>query len=324
MGRNADGTLSLDSDNEETPDPGGQGPIIDDAAAQSIVQAILAGNQPGGGTTSNRADVPDSITGEDWADLGIPTLPQDDTYLWREGMGPTGSDRDAAGDSSYFKRAPRYTQEFPMQFLNGMSTWELAALEVKMQQAGYYDDDDKSIGLGKRSTGLIRHFTALVNEADQNRVKWDQQLNENIRRHAEGLDEEDDGYGPFIAPVYLKPDYDTLAQRAKGSIRTGLGRDPTSGEMELLTQFLGTAHKDQWKAREYNTALADHNQRSRAHETGEDQGSPTVQDSDMIASYDEMFESRYENELEHRERVDQTRTQSASLFGSLDMMSRSV
>ena len=94
--------------------------------------------------------------------------------------------------------------------------------------------------------------------------------------------------------------------------------------MELLTQYLGTKHKEQWKAREYSTALADHNQRSRAHESGEDQGSPTIQDVDQVASFNEMFEGRYENELEHRDRVAQTRNQSASLFGSLDMMSRSI
>lgn len=285
-----------------------------------VIASILA-QQAGGSTGRSAGDPLDQpITREGWEDRAIPTLPTEEYDGGRWG-GKFALEGPGAEDPSI---SPRYSTEYPVHTLNDLTSAELAALEVRMQQAGYYDDDDKTVGLGKRSSLLIRNFTDLITEADHNRVKWDDQLNENIRIHELGLDEDDDGYGPFIAPVYLKPDYDTLAQRVKGTMRNGLGRDATSGEMEILTQYLGGAHKDQWQARQYNTQLADHNQRSRAHESGADQGSPTVQDSDMQASFNEMFEGRYENELEHRERVDQTRNQSASLFGSLDTISRSM
>ena len=264
---------------------------------------------------------PGASTGEPWTATGQATLPRMESF-WDQGV----RDRRRVATPDMYESGfrPQYSTTYARNHLNQMTSAQLGALEFKMQQGGYFSDDDPLVGRGMRSLALVAQFNALITEADSNRVDWDQWLTERIRMKEEGELPEDVGRPGFAAPAYLKPDYDWLAQKVKFSVRDGLGREATSTEMELLTQYLGGAHKDQWQARQYNAGLAHHNALGRAAETGENQSAGTVQDSDWAASYAEMYESRYDAELGHRDRVAQTDIQDNSLFGSLDMISRAI
>jgi len=221
---------------------------------------------------------------------------------------------------------PQYTINDPMRILNRMNPAELVALQQEFVNAGYIDEETALTG---DRTFLIPTFTQLVTSADYNRVDWEYQLDRDIETYEQwkldNPEEEELSWrqrNPFVAPVYLAPDYATLAQAAKETVRGELGREVTGAEMNLLTGFLGNASKEQWQANEYNTQLANWEATARAQETHTDQAAGTVQGYDAAARYEEMFEERFEGELEHRERVDDVNRKEGNLFGSIDTISR--
>jgi len=218
----------------------------------------------------------------------------------------------------------RYKPTSARHILNGMTSAEIAALEREFIRAGYWEEDTRVTGT---RASMIGTFEKIIIAADNNRVSWEMQIEGDTNSFEAWKEENPEPgkapYPSFAAPTFLKPDYATLAQRTKLQLRNNLGRDPTSSEMTLLTQYLGTAKKDEWQANTYDTAYADWQTRARAYETETNQMSaPTVQGVDAEARFSEMFESRYENELDHRERVDRSQRKSANLFNSIDTISR--
>ena len=280
------------------------------------------------GSPSTGWRLPDSITGEYW---GAPAWGIDQTPDPRwENQGPSrvGS---ASGRSQYDdRRTPQYAADDPIRILNGMTGPELDALERELIRAGYIEDDPDAYSPGGQRSSLIPAFTYVVTYADQNRIDWEQQLDRDVDAYQQWLEENPEETpktwaqrNPFIAPVYLKPDYATLAQGAKESIRGGLKRSPTSSEMGILTGFLSDAHHDQWKANEYDVAYQDWQNRARGYEAETSvMDGGTVQGVDASSRFAEFYEDRYENELAHRQRVDESQARTGSLFGSIDMLSR--
>lgn len=224
----------------------------------------------------------------------------------------------------------RYSQDSAQHILNGMTTAELDALEREFYRAGYWDEDQKGTFGGRAS--MIGTFSQIIVAADANRVSWEKQMEGDANAFAIWQEANPDEAvvekswkqrNPFVAPDFLKPDYATLAQRTKLEIRNGLGRDPTSSEMTLLTQYLASAKKDEWQANTYDPSLANWEKRARAHETETSQmGSSTLQAVDADARFNEMFDDRYEDELDHRERVAASGRKTRNLFGSIDTISR--
>jgi len=257
-------------------------------------------------------------TGETIGQIGVPSLgpgvtPEADPYIgW---WGETDPDKAASG------RMTRYNTDSARLILMGMTTAELEALQRAFIQAGYIEEEARYAG---RAT-LLPIFTALVQTADTNRVSWEMQIEGDTNAKAiwdEEHPDEDRGYGPFTAPDFMKPDYATLAQKAKKTTEWLLGRKPTSGEMSILTEFMNTAERKAWEANVYAPALSTWEKNTRAYETGEDQGSATLQEYDPEARFAEFFDDRYAGELAHRDRVDTVRENSPNLFGSIDTISR--
>ena len=221
---------------------------------------------------------------------------------------------------------PQYTINDPMHILNSMSSAELVALQQEFVNAGYIDEETALTG---DRTFMIPTFTQLVTSADYNRVDWEYQLDRDKETYAQWLEDNPEEpelswrqRNPFVAPVYLAPDYATLAKAAEDTVRGELGREVTGAEMQLLTGFLGNASKEQWQANEYNTQLANWEATARAQETHTDQAAGTVQGYDAAARFEDMFDERFEGELEHRERVDTVNRKEGNLFGSIDTISR--
>ena len=294
------------------------------SAFDSFIQVMMQSAFPQAATKKDQG--PDMITGEDprWAaDINPPS---DVGYQYpRYGPDPMYGAQ-LGGEAERLRGRPQYTTDDPLLILNGMSSAELAALELQFVQAGYVDP--KKLSGGSRGA-MIQNFSSLVQEADFNRIDWMTQLKGDINDYTQwqkdNPEEKEKSWRelhPFIAPAYKAPDYATLAQSAKAQLRNELGRDVTSGEMKLLTGFMGDASRDQWQANEVSTQRAEWEALARGAETGEAQSSGTVQQVDAAARFQEMFDQRYEGELDHRQRVDASERKTGNLFGSIDTISR--
>lgn len=255
----------------------------------------------------------DPITGESPAAAGTP--------IYGPGVEP---DPVPPGYWGGYRPPPQYVTDDPVRILNGMSTAEIDALERELERANYLDPDRFTPGTGR--SAIIPAFTQVIYNADTNRVSWEKQLEGDVNRYQQWLeDNPEEGpapYPPFVAPAFLKPDYATLAQKTKAQLRSELRRDPTSGEMKLLTGFLDEGYHRQWKANEYDVAYANWEANKRAYETGENQSAGTVQGVDAQAEFNEYFDERFADELTHRERVAESTENTPNLFGSIDTISR--
>jgi hypothetical protein len=225
---------------------------------------------------------------------------------------------------------PRYTTSDPLNILNSMNASELAALELQFIDAGYPGFDIEEYVPARDRSSMISVFTSLVNSADHNRQSWQDQLegdiNYKLAWDEAHPDEKANTWAqdnPWPAPSYLAPDYATLAQTAKATVRGQLGRNVTSGELTLLTGFMNQASKDAWKANEYDLSLSNWESRARAHEDeANNMDAATVQGVDAVARFGEMFDERYSGELEHRRNVETVSGKQGNLFGSIDALSR--
>ncbi|MEN8233784.1 MAG: hypothetical protein ABFR89_02535 [Actinomycetota bacterium] len=273
---------------------------------------------------------PETSTGEAWdaRAWGIDQPPEDsrfgtevdDVWGYQGGLPP--------GQPAPRRRVPQYSTESARFILNGMSAGELEGLEREFVRAGYQGFSEDDIVSADRSS-LASAFSALVVSADMNRISWEDQLGRDVDTYQTWLSENpDEGekswreLNPFVAPSYLKPDYATLSQSAKYAVRAGLGRTPTSSEMKILTDFMGDVHHDEWRSNEYDLARSNWERTARAYETGEEQGPDTIQAVDSDARFAQFFEDRFDNELAHRQRVQQVSENEGNLFGSLNTISR--
>jgi len=309
----------------------GSGTSGESSAIQGVMDAYTAQILAQYAPQAAASKVPQPITGEGWYDRawGIDQDPEDYTLYPSAAEEETsrtmyGGVRPAGAATS---RNPQYSTRSPLDVLNGMSSAELAGLEMQMIEANYFDEDTKVTG---QRAPLISQFSSLLQQADSNRIDWQDQLDNNIEEYQAWRDDNPEEVpltwaqrNPFIAPVEIKPDYATLAQGSKRTMRQMLGRTPTSSEMKLLTAQLGADYHDEWQTEVYDTQKMSWEAASRAHESDATSGATgSVQGIDPEARFAERFEDRYENELEHRERVDTSERKSANLFGSIDTISR--
>ena len=280
------------------------------------------------GASSDKPDPDDErepwvgITGEGKFDYGRP--------VYGPNVKPPAREWSVHGDNLV---APQYTAVDPRRILNDMSAPELEALEREMVRGSYLDEDDMVQGASR--SDIIGAFTSLVTRADVNRVSWQQQLEGDVNAYQQWLKENPEEeetpktwreLNPFVAPVFVKPDYASLAQGVKETVRTGLQRDPTSNEMRLLSSFMNDAVYDQWKSNEYDVALANWENQARAHEDPDNyvpvMDGGTVQGVDAAARFAERYEEKFAGELEHRERNAFAQENAPALFGSIDTISR--
>lgn len=279
---------------------------------------------PGPRREPRKVEQQGTSTGENWSDGAYPTITEyprgDANKFFPVGEAPEGP----------LRQGPQYSNIDYQLILNGMTSSELASLELLFQEAGMIDSEAMLSG-GLSRGALLGHFKNLIMEADANRNTWEDQLNSNIEGYQEWLKENPEEepktwaqLNPFVAPAEMKPDYATMAQNVKDNVRGQLGRSATTGEMELLTSQLSGSYHDAWKQNQYDPALATWEANSRAHETESAQSAGTFQAVDPQARFDETFDERYEGELGHRRRVDKGKSKTQSLFGSFDMLARSI
>lgn len=258
----------------------------------------------------------ETASGELWTDQAYSTLEGDEIWDFR-GQVPAGESRD--------KYTPQYSSGYARSRLNSMATPDLVALQMRMFEAGYISEQP-TLG-GVRSMEMVAAFDQLVTRADSGRNSWETQLNYDIRVAQDyAKNNKDDGptRPGFTVPDFRKPDYASLAQVAKESVRGQLGRNPSESEMSLLTDYLGQQYRNKWQQNEVAVERSAWEKNGRAAETGEEQGGVTLPQVDPLSRFNEFFEDRYEGELAHRKRVDKTKQNTSNLFGSFDTIARAI
>ncbi len=271
------------------------------------------------------------LGGKGWGDLAYPTLPLGEDQFgnlddYNERLNMFAGEQKLTEED--FKVRPRYSVDYAQYTLNLMSSQELADLEDQLYAAGFISDEPLD-SPAARSVGLLTGFGRLILESDMSRNKWEDHLEWSIEQEASRKEKDASSRrkswveaNPFIAPGQDLPDYATLSQNVKASVRQALGRDATSSEMKMLTQFMSTENKNAWEANELAPARKSWEARARAAETQQPQTVGTTQSVDPNARFAEYFQDRFKGELDFRKTGEQTREQQGSLFGSLDTMSR--
>ena len=265
-----------------------------------------------------------SSTGEEWYEPARSTITHRGSDIWNEkDVGVLGQPNQVF--------VPQYDNDYARRTMGNMSAGQIAALELSLWQAGYISNEPGSPQ--NRSTDLIRGFDYLITEADAGRNDWEDQLEADMVEYqkfladeeAERLANETEPIRPgFVVPAYRKPDYATLAQHVKATVRDQLQRQPTESELSMLSGYLEQQYRNAWQSNEVDVGRDDWTRRGRAAETGQEQGAPTIGNVDPVARFDEQFEERYEGELAHRQRVDQSEERTTNLFGSFDMLTRNI
>lgn len=266
---------------------------------------------------------PPTSTGESWDEQSRSTItnPYQEPSPWEVTGLPGGSNT-----QTY---TPQYDNNYARRTMGNMTAGQLAALELQLYQAGYLSNEPGSPL--NRQTDIIRGFDHLITNADTGRNDWEDQLDADMVEYqkyladeeARALAEQKPDPG-FVVPAYKKPDYATLAQHVKATMRDQLSRQPTESEMTMLSGYLEQQYRREWQANEVDVERDDWTRRGRAEETGQDQGGTTVPQVDSLARFDEYFTERYDGELSHRKRVDQSEERTQNLFSSFDMLARNM
>lgn len=265
-----------------------------------------------------------SSTGEEWYEPSRSTITNAGSDIWNfRDVGNQGLPQQLY--------VPQYDNDYARRTIGNMNAGQIAALEVALWQAGYLSKEPGSPQ--NRSTDLIRAFDGLITEADTGRNDWEDQLEADMVEYQKFLADEEardlanqaETIRPgFVVPAYKKPDYATLAQHVKATVRDQLERQPTESELSMLSGYLEQQYRNAWQSNEVDVGRDDWTRRGRAAETGAEQAAPTIDNVDPVARFDKFFGDRYEGELDHRQRVDQSEERTKNLFGSFDMLSRSI
>lgn len=205
-------------------------------------------------------------------------------------------------------RTPLYFEQDNWRLFAGKSPEYVASLQDQMRRAGLLRKGQAALGFWDEATASA--MFQLMTEANAQGIEWDVALR--AREEAwQNMSPEDlaaaAGRGPFVAPAYLAPDYDTLAQSVKQTFRQALGRDPKDYEMALLADRMNRDYRAQYSV-EVAAARSEYDAANRALVYEEPQSAGSFQKVDPLASLVETFEKRYAGEIALEE------DQSESLF----------
>jgi len=223
-------------------------------------------------------------------------------------------------------RKPTY---FDKDWAEIMGDWSIDKIKFFQDQAvrgGMINPEDSSYKYGQRDYITVQAFGQLLTDANNNGNFWEDQLDVNIAAHQEWLrdnPEEEEKYPSFVTPVYLAPDYATLAQETKNTFNAKLGRRATKAELSLFTDHLRGTDEQEWAANTQGLRQ-EHAARAREFESEEPESAGTVQGVDSISRFNEFFDEKYQGEIAHRERVDQVQRKQGGLFTSLNRIAGNI
>lgn len=164
---------------------------------------------------------------------------------------------------------------------------------------------------GELDDGTLDGIGRLLGMSNRAGTTWQATLGRLEDLEAQGLLDAAQREQPFEAQPYLAPDYATMAQTVKDMFRQRLGREPDQSEMAQFQAELTGWDRMGYEAEQDLQRI----QHEQAQQPGA-QAAPTGRAVDPLARFQEVFESRYANELdfvedkadavETREQVQQT------------------
>jgi hypothetical protein len=203
------------------------------------------------------------------------------------------------------------------------SATSVRSLQSRLADAGMLVNGKYSPGMADVIT--VDAFSDLLSMSNGSGQRWDRELTYRVDNIDPSVLEDYQNQftpkpakdpirliDPFIAPTFLKPDYASLTQGVKQSLRDQLRREPTDSEMRQLTSFLDAEYRSQYDAEvrglrgEYDARVSAF--QSDAYEAGEaTYGSGgEVRDVDPTARYAEEFERKFSGELDLIKRNEST------------------
>jgi len=193
---------------------------------------------------------------------------------------------------------------------------------MNTEQLARFQDVAVSMGLvrevipGRMDDNTLKAMGSLMALGNRQRVPW-QNVLDGIMKSG-GLDGSG-GAESFDAPTYMAPDYATLAQEVKATFRKRLGRDPDESEMaNLVGELQG------WDRASYEAQVEGAEANFGAQQQAGSQGGGTVRQVDPLARFQEVFESKYANELdfvEDKQTAQESRAAVQSATQTLSQMS---
>jgi hypothetical protein len=239
------------------------------------------------------------------------------------GMGSPEGDGDY---SSEYWVAPRY-RDIDFELLQATLTErQIDIFQDRMIRAGYMREDGKT---GVMDTPTIDTLKRVLYESNVNGYEW-QGWSARMATEGDKVSAEEDAdektarlkaLGPFQRNVYLEPDYAALSLTAKDAMEQQLGRQINDWEMQFLVDEQEDDYREQFDVGEA-ARLSNYQGQVRAIEddltAGDTVGGGTMQDVDPGARFQQAFESKFEKELNRREKTIDAEERTGTLMQGLN------
>ncbi len=242
---------------------------------------------------------------------------------------------------------PTRTQTFEPRYFEGderapqsLDGTVIARLQKRLVAAGLLDEDEYYAGYWTEVSWLA--YKTALGVANTNGTDVSKAIDELIRTLPQSIKDERD-LDKFAEPPYLTPDYATLAQTVKKTMRDELGRDPTAGELAQLTREMSGFEREQFEVdTERERIIFEGGKETVTPPTltfGQPlpEGQPpslnlfgpratpvgpqTLQDVDPEARFQELFEKRFKPEIDRLDSLGEVRRNTNNVFASLRTMS---
>lgn len=298
--------------------PGGR--VLDDL----LSNRAPSGSRAGGGMLDDTADfvrhvgarVPGALR-ERRRELELQAARDELPYIGTDVLGTPPEPGHPHGRPSF----TGYRAGDEIRLLDRMSTEQFARLQVELQQYGFL----KTFAPGKRDEDTIAGFEKLLTVGNREGKAWSAILYDYRELDEQGLLDEylnsGDDTPKFTAPTYRAPDYATLADTVRGTMRDVLGRDPDDGEIaQLVGELQG------WDREAYQADVAAAQSEFDAVQAGE-AGSGEVASVDPLARFNESFRAKFKHEIgaiEQREEVEELQGLVQGGVSAISDMSRGV
>jgi hypothetical protein len=133
-------------------------------------------------------------------------------------------------------RRPQYREGDVEAMLAAMSPAEMSSLTAELTAAGYDIGFSSILSGGTINQQVVDAFSTVLGNSNWNATDWQTQIGHEITAaEARAASEAQANWIPYGRFTYLPPDYDTLAQNAKATFESQLGRPATDAEKRLFT-----------------------------------------------------------------------------------------
>jgi len=239
-------------------------------------------------------------------------------FRWRAGF-TSKAQFNAATENRYkFNAGPKYAAGDEVKLFWGKSPEYVASIQQLLIEGNILKENEVThMGeWGMAEESVIRNQMIAADERGLSIQQWLEHVAENP------LPDGGNQTG-FVTPVRQVPDYATLSQDVKATMRARLGREPEPYEMGDLVRQMESDHYADYQ-QQTEGARMEWEARQRAIETGETQSTGTIQNVDPFARFKETFDKKYQPEIDRNQEVDESRFNVGSLMSNLAGLEQAV